>query len=292
MPKRSNPFQQLVHLLNQVLAPAGVEVEESAFLTDTVSGKRREVDVVLRSTVGPTPVIVSIEVSDLRRKADVTWVEQRLAKHQTLPTSKLVFVTRVGYTPDALEKAKVGKADALTYDQALQVEWPLAMQLLDGGFFELIRYHYTCKAILGPDTEAKEIPVATLVRIPSQREQTTVKIMVETLLAMPQVKDRIREQVLKGERSFHFRYEQPGMSVGDTSFHQLVVEVKVEYASMPMNYEIGHLYGVDLMWGRAARGNPPLTVAFVKAGGKIQGRLQNAEGVQTLNIHVVKEPKG
>jgi len=50
MPKRSNPFQKLIALVNQQLA-GHAEVVESAFLSDSITGKPREVDVLIKESI-------------------------------------------------------------------------------------------------------------------------------------------------------------------------------------------------------------------------------------------------
>ena len=98
VPKRSNPFQQLVLHLQRVLSP-GCTVEESAMLTHRITQSEREVDVVIRSVVGEHTVVISVECIDQGRPADVNWIEQMLAKHtaEWRATDRLVLVSRSGF---------------------------------------------------------------------------------------------------------------------------------------------------------------------------------------------------
>src|ERR1700722_289096 len=105
MPKRTNEFQRLVYLVRTHVA-AGATVTESKELIDKVTGKRREVDICLEGSVGGGPSVISIEGTDLGRKADAPWVEKMTGKHKDLPTDVLILYSRSGFTPAALSKAK------------------------------------------------------------------------------------------------------------------------------------------------------------------------------------------
>ena len=73
MPKRSNAFQQVVHLLNKQLNE-GAQVTESKLLKDSSTGKLREVDIVIEASAGVYPVVVSIECAHYTRPVTVEWV--------------------------------------------------------------------------------------------------------------------------------------------------------------------------------------------------------------------------
>ena len=71
-------------------------------LRNRLTGESREVDVVLRSKAGPGyEVIIGIEAAARTRKAAVDWVEAMIAKHQNLPTNKVVLVAEKGFSDQA-----------------------------------------------------------------------------------------------------------------------------------------------------------------------------------------------
>ncbi len=74
MPKRTNIFQRLVKLLHDRL-DKNWEVNESEMLCNRLTGKDREVDIVLKYRLGTHKLIVSIECTDTERPASSTWVE-------------------------------------------------------------------------------------------------------------------------------------------------------------------------------------------------------------------------
>jgi hypothetical protein len=94
--------------------PGDAVVEECCYLPHRVTGKTREVDVVIRSTIAGLDVIVSVEATRGGRRATVEWVERMLKKHEYLSTSKLVLVSGSGFTPDARKEAEAEGAVPLT----------------------------------------------------------------------------------------------------------------------------------------------------------------------------------
>jgi hypothetical protein len=105
MPKRSNLFQDVVGIIHMHMAD-GATVEESAMLVNRVSGRKREVDVVMTNEAATHPVTVSVEASSARRPATVEWVERMIGKHADLPTDKLVLVAENGFREQAREYAE------------------------------------------------------------------------------------------------------------------------------------------------------------------------------------------
>jgi hypothetical protein len=116
MPQRSTPFQAIVRLVREHLAGPGVTVTESKFLRDAVLGIDREVDIVIEGAFDDEPIVVSIEVRERSRPADIGWVQEMLQKHRDLPTNKLLLVSRTGFSGTALAAVdrEAGRVQALT----------------------------------------------------------------------------------------------------------------------------------------------------------------------------------
>ncbi|MDQ3684397.1 MAG: hypothetical protein M3430_02180 [Acidobacteriota bacterium] len=114
MPKRTNDFQRLIFLIKQQVAD-DAEVTESKYLDDLLTGTKREVDICIEKQVGGHKLIISIECCALgRAAADVTWVERLKGKHERLPTSVLVLVSKSGFTPEAEDVARKYGIETLT----------------------------------------------------------------------------------------------------------------------------------------------------------------------------------
>ncbi len=104
MPKRTNTFQAVMFMIKNHIA-ADATVTESKELTDLVSGEGREVDVVIEANVAGHTVLVGLECRDWKRPQTVSWVEEMHAKHERLPTDRLVLVSKSGFTEGARAKA-------------------------------------------------------------------------------------------------------------------------------------------------------------------------------------------
>ena len=122
MPKRTNPFQQLAAIIHSRLGN-GWNITESLFLTDSITGEMREVDVVAKATVGAYDIYISVECRDHKRPADVTWIESMAKKHESLSTSKLVLWSRSGFTKAAIAKATALKIDTVSQANAASTDW-------------------------------------------------------------------------------------------------------------------------------------------------------------------------
>jgi hypothetical protein len=287
MPKRTNAFQQLVFMLRETLARKGVSVAQSAELPDSDTGELREVDIVLTSDVGGTRVIVSIEVTDRTRMADTPWVESMLQKHSTLPTSKLVLVSRSGFTGTAEEKARRHKADTLTVAEANRVDWPAALTLLGGGVFELIEMHFTCSAIIGDDARSGPIGLRTRVTLPYRDEPTDIEAMVRYFLAEPSIRAELDKHLTVGHKTFGLEYaSQSGTRLQDgRAMKRLDIALSVDVSRTPMQFSIGHIDCTDFVLGTPADKTGRLTVAMFRSNdGHVLGRLLNAGSVRALNV--------
>jgi len=102
MPQRTTPFQAIVHLVRSQVADPNVTVTESKMLFDPQLQDHREVDIVIEGELDGEPITTSLEVIEHKRPAPVTWVEQQIAKHNSLPTNRLVLVSKSGFTKTAL----------------------------------------------------------------------------------------------------------------------------------------------------------------------------------------------
>jgi hypothetical protein len=118
VPQRTNVFQEIVTIVHEHLA-GDARVERSGYLRHRVTGRKREVDAVIRSKIAGHELIVSVEATGVEnpataRPVDVGWVEECIEKHRNLPTSKLVLVSESGFTDAARKQAEHEEAVPLT----------------------------------------------------------------------------------------------------------------------------------------------------------------------------------
>lgn len=172
MPKRSNEFQHLVTLIEGLLSGSHARITESRELTDNIIGKSREVDIVIERNEGFHDIIIGVECSggSGSRPATVEWVERMWGKHSSLPTDKLVLVSKSGFTASAKKKAGWWNISALTLDQVQDFDWDSLVTRI--GKVELRNFllpHVTgIKVIFGGDPDEKlhvndlDLPNSTL----------------------------------------------------------------------------------------------------------------------------------
>lgn len=220
MPKRSNQFQRLVTLINGCLHESG-KVVESALLAEKTSGAEREVDVLISIEIADYTVNISFEVRDRARKADISWIEEMHAKHEHLPTDKLVLVSRSGFTRPALDKAGFYGMEAITFEEAFETDWELATRMTSTGVFTVTTINYKCSAVCDhPDGKKTFSPAkrSTTVFLPYRETPTDFDQMVQYFLFEPRIKKILYEQLENtSERTFWFEYApQPGTYVLDS----------------------------------------------------------------------------
>jgi hypothetical protein len=122
MPKRTNAFQRLIYLIYRAAETNGAVVE-SEFLIDRATGDEVEVDAVITVPTATTPVIISIECRDGRRKAGLEWVREMYGKHESLPTNQLILISKSGFTHTAAAKAKSLGIHLFTLEEAHAANW-------------------------------------------------------------------------------------------------------------------------------------------------------------------------
>lgn len=123
MPRRSNDFQKLIAFIETQLAPAGATVTESA-MVETLDGKDlREIDVLIKGTLGHHEVCIALECRDRKRRADVTWIEQLEGKYRYLPIDRVIAVSRSGFTEGAKRRAQTANISTLALEEAVGLDW-------------------------------------------------------------------------------------------------------------------------------------------------------------------------
>ena len=90
---------------------------------DIHTKKKRQIDISIRLSDGPTHLFVMVEVRDHKRPIDVRYVEEVHAKKQSVNANAASIVSKSGFTKTAIEKAKYLRIQTLTYKEALQSDW-------------------------------------------------------------------------------------------------------------------------------------------------------------------------
>jgi Restriction endonuclease len=123
VPRRTNAFQQLIHLIEHQLALSDAVVTESKEYIDQVTGKKREVDIVIERKSGIHSFVIGIECRDWAAPQSATWIEEMHSKHQDIGIDKTILVSKSGFYKPALAKAKQRKIDTLNLSEAEESDW-------------------------------------------------------------------------------------------------------------------------------------------------------------------------
>lgn len=123
MPKRSNDFQKLIYLIENVLNDGNAKVIQSAEVIDNDTGNIREVDILIESIIGTHNVNIGIECVSKNRPADVKWIEEMSRKHESLGTNKIILVSKLGFTKNAMTKASKLNIEIHTLEDAEKIDW-------------------------------------------------------------------------------------------------------------------------------------------------------------------------
>lgn len=115
-------FEDLVRQVEEVLAPAGATITAPDYIPDVDTGRLREVDISIRAQIGSVPILILVECRDRGRKQDVTWVEDAASKRQSVRADKVVLVSRSGFSPEAVQKARARGVELRELEEATDSE--------------------------------------------------------------------------------------------------------------------------------------------------------------------------
>jgi hypothetical protein len=262
MPKRSTPFQAIVHLVRRDVAQPGVTVTESKFLRDAVLGIEREVDIVIEGEFDGEPVTLSIEVIEHKRRASLTWVEQIIAKHRNLPTNRLLLISRSGFTPNALAAIaqEGGRVQALQPEFITDDGQPVIRHL----FAEAINYDPTsCNVHLHPSGDERIIVAGA----PDTDIYAADGSLLGPLTYL--VRDAVNSNAVRQQLSFEAYTHPEEEQVKAFSLNLLIGQLGYHL----QHTETGNLHLIEGLeiWGNFAISRTEIALTLTSLGGRIYG---------------------
>ena len=208
MPKRTNPFQQLIYDVHVQLHKGNAQVTESKFLRDRVTGLEREVDIVIEIENGPYRVVIGVECRAHGRKQAIEWVEQAHTKHQNL-TDKLILVSKSGFTPEAIRKAETLGIETITLVEGQPIDWTQVVGKLSRVYMAIPMAHFNY-AEVSPPTDTSNLDKTSSIFIAEGAQQTTVDALALQLLINRQVTEWILKSFGEpGDYTFHIELDVP-----------------------------------------------------------------------------------
>ena len=94
-------FEQLVARIEADAGPAGLKVTSPDRIRCNVTGRLREVDASVRTKVGSSDILITIECRKRRPKQDVTWIEQLATKKASIGAARTIAVSAAGFSAEA-----------------------------------------------------------------------------------------------------------------------------------------------------------------------------------------------
>ena len=208
MPRRTNPFQQLIHDIHFQLHKGIAQVTESKFLRDRVTGLEREVDIVIEIENGPYRVVIGVECRAHDRKQDIEWVEQAYTKHQNL-TDKLILVSKSGFTPEAIRKAETLGIETITLVEGQPIDWTQVVGKLSRVYMAIPMAHPN-HAEVYPPTDATNLDETSSLFAPQGDRQTTLPALALQFLNDRQVTEWILQSFGEpGDYTFNIECDVP-----------------------------------------------------------------------------------
>lgn len=290
MPPRTNALQRLITLLTATLA-GHAQVTESAMLKDRVTSEPREVDVLVSATTATYTVNLGIEVIAWARPADTPWIEKMRAKHENLPTDKLILVSESGFSAPAKKKAEFYGIETLTIDEACEADWPLIADMEGSGIFEVTTLNFDIAAIYQlASGEIEQIAIPRQAFFPGSHGPITMDTFVRSILERDDFRNVIQANLVENhEHDFWFSYSKPGglWQFDIDGWHgqiiKLRVSLKVLQTATPIRFGSGKFRSVPFVSGTSTIKTTPLQFVLARnPNGGSSGYLIDAAGVRSL----------
>ena len=126
MPKRTNPFQELVHRIQVAFSSKGDTVTVSAMVKPEDLEEEREIDILRETSKGTRRIKIAVEAKDERRPMDLIKFDSYLGKYRCegrVAVDEIVIITRRGFSKSVKKKALLTKVTLLTLDNAINYDW-------------------------------------------------------------------------------------------------------------------------------------------------------------------------
>jgi hypothetical protein len=94
-------FERLIARIESDAGPRGVIVKSPDRLRCKLTGRLREVDASIRTKVGTTEVLITIECRRRSKLQDVTWIEQLATKRSSIGADRTIAVSASGFSTEA-----------------------------------------------------------------------------------------------------------------------------------------------------------------------------------------------
>lgn len=275
---------------------------ESCFLSDRRTGEEREVDIVIESAVGTYPIRVGIECVDHGRPATVQWVEQMCGKHRDLPTDKLVLVSRSGFCKSALRKAEAYGVEALSLDQASNLDWNHAIANLREILVEVVQSRQNIFGLMrdtGGTLQSRPISRDESIFSEDRRVSATAGQLVDQIMLRPDVGRVFLEKMHADQQTtadffIDFEFPTPAFFMdasGVSKLEGIRIGLTAERSTTQVPLTRGWLKDARVGFGEGKNDAGRLMVAILEPKGRAPEVhiIQSREGIEQALVNVDQE---
>ena len=267
--------------INQALAPTTASITESAMLWDKESKQNREVDILIEDSTGPYPTQIGIECTERKGKLGTKDIEQLHTKHRNLGIGKTVVITNKGFFGPAIEYAKANKVQLLTFDTAMETQWPTLLESFKG--ISLTHVSFTCKEAEIAFFEPHNFDFDPTANVFITSEDFGMRNFYDYVyLRFQKEKPEVLSKKETGKR--HWNFDPPLHAVDGSGVEAKISTIKLTYESLGTKISVQHgeLNGSSFGYGISTEVAPYRRMAIVASP---SGEL-TADGKPKLNINI------
>lgn len=122
MPHQTNPFQQLTASIMAAFNGLEYEVKESVIARRLATGVPTEIDILITNKRNPSDRML-VEARDRSRSEDVRWIDELEGKSRSLGISRVIAVSRKGFTQPAIAEADARGIETMHIREAEKNDW-------------------------------------------------------------------------------------------------------------------------------------------------------------------------
>lgn len=134
--KQGEYFEKLVAWINNCLHKDAI-ITPNDKLVDRSTGKKRQIDISIKTQDGPTDFLAIVEARDRSRPVGVPYVEQVFQKKESVKANLAIIVSNKGFYKTSIKKAKDLGIKIFSVEKALKDDWSQTIKGL-----EYIEYRY------------------------------------------------------------------------------------------------------------------------------------------------------
>jgi hypothetical protein len=122
-----NEFETMVARLQKTFNK-GASVTQNEKLFGRLSGRKRQIDICIRTKVGTENVLIIVECKKLNRKADVKAVEAFIGVKKDVGAQMGIMVSAEGFSKSAYKRAKDEAISLYKYQDTQKEDWPNGLE--------------------------------------------------------------------------------------------------------------------------------------------------------------------